>query len=814
MVHKRYIKRDGKVYGPYFYKSVRSKDGKVKNIYLGDNYKEKNDVVQKNHLFTPLLLVTLMFVMFGYFIVIPFTGFDILEIGNDTLLNEEIKQDGEIKGIINLEKEEEIVDIVKEEIKPVEEIKIIDEVVEDIVNEHFVEINSKENVNFKGLTYFPRSLNLEIKKSNDLLRTNVVALEDNIEFDEAEITLKKYNRIDYIMYCSDFDFDEFGCTTNWDITNIPFVDNGDTITFTVEHFTAYGGGGENNSNLTIYSDTDLGNIRYSNSQFYFYANYTNATNFTYIPNANCTVNFNATGSWSSLVFMNFGGVDNNFAYNQTINNKGIFSYNVTCNSTEGYDTVWVDDTATVANSQPIISDDAGGKLPMKTCTEDTVCTYNFTANVSDVDQNDVLNYSYEAGSEFTGFSIDGSTGIVTVNVATDNTTGYFEPRLTVTDSDNSADITTKPFNITKVNDIPDFALAVCSTTGVEDTEYYCDLSGNDEEDGGEDTGNLTFKDNATLFNITSNTGIINFTPLNSDVGVHSFNITLNDSFGLENSSILVVTINNSNDLPNLTDVCQNLRNATEDIEFNCYINASDLDITENLTFGVNVSWFEMNITPQLVVNGNASTLVNFTPNDTAVGNHSINITVTDSSGAIDSEIISFNVTNVNDIPNITNMINMTAYGGVLFEYDVNATDDDQLNIYNDTLTFDDNTTLFNISSSGLIKFTPNNGDAGTYWVNITVNDSVGAMDSEVINFTIYSNTGPMIDSLSSFNATEDIEFYYNFSANVSDSDSDTLTYTDNSSLFDINSTSGEINFTANDTFVGENWMNITVTDAP
>ena len=34
MVYKKYIKRGGKVYGPYLYKSIK-KDGKVITEYLG-----------------------------------------------------------------------------------------------------------------------------------------------------------------------------------------------------------------------------------------------------------------------------------------------------------------------------------------------------------------------------------------------------------------------------------------------------------------------------------------------------------------------------------------------------------------------------------------------------------------------------------------------------------------------------------------------------------------------------------------------------------------------------------------------------------
>jgi hypothetical protein len=35
MVYKRYIVRDGKKIGPYYYKSVRTSDGRVKSVYIG-----------------------------------------------------------------------------------------------------------------------------------------------------------------------------------------------------------------------------------------------------------------------------------------------------------------------------------------------------------------------------------------------------------------------------------------------------------------------------------------------------------------------------------------------------------------------------------------------------------------------------------------------------------------------------------------------------------------------------------------------------------------------------------------------------------
>jgi hypothetical protein len=34
MTYKRYVKRNGKVYGPYIYKSMRDENGNVKSIFI------------------------------------------------------------------------------------------------------------------------------------------------------------------------------------------------------------------------------------------------------------------------------------------------------------------------------------------------------------------------------------------------------------------------------------------------------------------------------------------------------------------------------------------------------------------------------------------------------------------------------------------------------------------------------------------------------------------------------------------------------------------------------------------------------------
>ena len=50
MVYKKYILKNGKRLGPYYYRSIRGKDGKVKSIYLGKNLPGKAEKIsEKTH---------------------------------------------------------------------------------------------------------------------------------------------------------------------------------------------------------------------------------------------------------------------------------------------------------------------------------------------------------------------------------------------------------------------------------------------------------------------------------------------------------------------------------------------------------------------------------------------------------------------------------------------------------------------------------------------------------------------------------------------------------------------------------------------
>lgn len=103
MVHKRYITRGGKRYGPYFYKSVRLPDGRVKNEYLGQDYDSGNEkkVVQqdsnggwngKGHVFLSAFIILSAFLL-AYVGFFSFTGGSVYAVEKEVVLENYIGEE-------------------------------------------------------------------------------------------------------------------------------------------------------------------------------------------------------------------------------------------------------------------------------------------------------------------------------------------------------------------------------------------------------------------------------------------------------------------------------------------------------------------------------------------------------------------------------------------------------------------------------------------------------------------------------------------------------------------------------------------------
>jgi len=151
--------------------------------------------------------------------------------------------------------------------------------------------------------------------ADEEIKTSVFAA-DNVSMEEAVITLPAGEDINAVFECIDFDIDTFTCPGGWQETDIPIEKNDSSITFTVNHFSGYGGGTINIINLQSYPTI----------------------------NGNWTVAFNVTGTENLTIIGSNGtnfSLDVNFLElkcgNTTIaatyDFKKVFYPNFSCNTT-------------------------------------------------------------------------------------------------------------------------------------------------------------------------------------------------------------------------------------------------------------------------------------------------------------------------------------------------------------------------------------------------------------------------------------------------------------------------------------------------
>ena len=438
----------------------------------------------------------------------------------------------------------------------------------------------------------------------------------------------------------------------------------------------------------------------------------------------------------------------------------------------------------------------------KSIDEDSTLLFNITASDPDLLFGDNLTYS--SNSSIISTTHINNTLALANWTPTNEHIGNHTINFTVTDGE-LEDSQVIIITVINTND-PPVLDSIGNLTADEDARFIYDVNASDIDPG----YNLTFYDNSTLFNISSSTGIINFTPSQSEIGAYDINITVEDNFNASDSEIITLTISNTNDAPTLNPIAND--SVLEDSTLTFNITASDLDLAygDNLTYRSNLS----NVI-NIERTNNTHALVNWTPTNDYVGNNTINFTVTDNSGLSDSQLVTITVNNTNDAPILGSIGTLNAYEDTLFTYDVNAVDIDT----EDNLTFYDNTTLFNITTStGIINFTPTESDIGTHYVNITVEDNLNASYSEVITLIVSNtNDAPTLNPIANYSVLEDSTLSFNITASDPDLDyGDSLSYSSNISevsITKINNTLASISWTPTNDYVGNNTINFTVTDS-
>ncbi|MEK6918135.1 MAG: hypothetical protein AABW51_04265 [Nanoarchaeota archaeon] len=546
---------------------------------------------------------------------------------------------------------------------------------------------------------------------------------------------------------------------------------------------------------------------------WFYANMTNSsTNFQYNATINVTPQKTEVGNWT----INFTVSDSN----GDSSTQQIYVYvNRTINATPSIASI--SNVNTSINLLTVINLSVYDNDTLVPDKNSSYGGFNETINFTRT----ILNSSNLAQElSLSNFSIT----ILQMPVAGTNRTSA-EIRFTPNSSDSGSytiNITAKDsynfstytiFNLTIINNSAPTWNSPLNTTIVilENSNLYLNLSSNvTDADGNTLTFSFANDTRFDNFNLTSG-GIINFTGLDVDIGQHIVNITISDGY-LTNTTSFNLTILNINDAPNI----QNLSlknssgnvfpyfegdvsnfgsmNATEDnyTTIILWIHDDDVKIPSgqrsfynesfsvNLTIqGINTSLFNFSLSGidwSTTVPNRTDYRAIFTPLKASVGNYNITINITDSSNS--SNLFSFNlsVLAINHNPVLSNLSNQSSAVNRSFYYDMNVTDTEDGNdtsVTNTNFTFSYsflsdgstvsflNSTYFN-STTGIINLTFNSSQDGKYRLNITVNDSSGAVNYG--NFWVNVYGPPNVSSPGTnyvFNLTENTTSILNFTVN-------------------------------------------------
>ncbi len=233
------------------------------------------------------------------------------------------------------------------------------------------------------------------------------------------------------------------------------------------------------------------------------------------------------------------------------------------------------------------------------------------------------------------------------------------------------------------------------------------------------------------------------------------------------------------------------------------------DVNTTVANDLNVTFYDD--TPLFTINYQTG-MIAFTPQEGDENDYYINISVISSCGRLsDVKSMRLSVKFENRAPILDPIPDQAMNQNDLFTYDVNATDAD-----NDTLFFGDNTTMFQINSNnGLIYFVPQQADVGNQSVLIWVMDGRGGIDWQIVNFEITDvNDAPVLATIGAQTAI--INETYVYDVNATDADVkpewNNLSFYDDAAFFNINPSTGLIQFFVNGSYNGTYSLNITVSD--
>ncbi|MFO8052279.1 MAG: right-handed parallel beta-helix repeat-containing protein [Thermoplasmatota archaeon] len=410
---------------------------------------------------------------------------------------------------------------------------------------------------------------------------------------------------------------------------------------------------------------------------------------------------------------------------------------------------------------------------------------------------------WSVSTNATFLSIGSLSGILSGTPENDHVGSYWV-NVTVEDSLGGEDWSNFTLEVINVNDDPQITTED-QKTSYEDVVYLVDYEAVDV-DPTNDTLTWNMLTSCDFLSISGTNGTVAGTPDNDDVASYWVNISVSDGRGGRDWSNFTLEVINVNDDPRI--VTDDVPNATEDLEYSVGYSAVDIDPTEDtMTWSLGTNSTFLTIDPK---RGSLEGL----PTNSDVGSWWVNVSVSDGNGGRDWSNFTLSVLNVNDAPVINTSNLQSALEDSEYRADYDAFDIDPTG---DTLIWSVRTNSDFLSmdpTSGVLNGTPDNGDVGQYWVNVTVTDGNGGMDWTNFTLTVVNvNDRPVITSIPPTIATEDLQYYFQMEAYDVDPTMDDLVWSmDTNASFLSVTRSGNISGIPLNEHVGTWLVNVSVTD--
>ncbi|MBP1909264.1 Ig-like domain-containing protein [Methanolobus bombayensis] len=307
------------------------------------------------------------------------------------------------------------------------------------------------------------------------------------------------------------------------------------------------------------------------------------------------------------------------------------------------------------------------------------------------------------------------------------------------------------------------------------------LSANDP-----DNNDLTYSSNVSFGNMSGN--IFTWVPAFNEADTYVVEFTVSDGIDSDSKNT-VITVNNVNRPPVLGEI--GTQSVSENSLLEITLSATDDDSAGILTYSTNASFGNL-----------TDNVFTWTPGSEESGVYAVEFNVSDGSLA-DSEIVTINVTNVNNAPVLEEIGEQYVHENETLTINLSATDDDS----GATLSYYTNATFGNLSDN-VFTWIPNYDAAGSHITEFTVSDGTDS-DSEVVTINVQNtNRAPVLSPIDDVEVNENNSFSITLSA--SDLDGNNLNYSTNATFGNISG--NDFNWTPDFDDAGTYNVEFTVSD--